>query len=68
MLQPISVEGDELSFGKPGPAQAVGVAGAVFRPPERRSHSFKIGQPQCGIELAQRAIASRASTILSDRA
>src|ERR1700751_852392 len=59
MPQPISVEGDELAppylgfFGKPRLAQAVGVAGAVFRPPERRRHSFKTGSPKCGIALAQ---------------
>src|SRR5262245_60018895 len=28
---------------EPGFSQAVGEAGAVFRPPEGRSHSFKIG-------------------------
>jgi hypothetical protein len=32
-----------VSFGKPRPAQALGEAGTVLRPPERRSHSFKIG-------------------------
>jgi hypothetical protein len=49
-------------------AQALNEADAVLRPPERRRYPVKIAKPQRGIDLAQAAIAARASTIRSERA